>query len=62
MVELTTLAGSQWWFISGQEYRHGCGDQNCSYKKELSAQSYTTEGWGQITNEQEECVQALISI
>ena len=44
---------------SGQGCGRGRGGQNYSNKKELSAWSYTTEEWGQLTYEQKESVRKL---
>ena len=41
---------------SGRGHGHRQGGQNYNNKKEFSAQSYTTEGWGQLTYEQKESV------
>ena len=44
---------------SGQGRGRRHGDWRYSYKKELSAQSFTTEEWGHLTYEQKEPVQML---
>ena len=45
----------------GSVWGQGQGGQNYNNKKELSAQSYTTEEWGQLTYEQKESVRKLRS-
>ena len=46
---------------SGRGRGRGQGGRNYENKKELSAQSYTTEEWGQLTYEQKESVRKLRS-